>query len=131
MEADTQVQIFKLKNKGITMRDMAKFKQDKKQGLFVQSMRAGAKGLTTTVIDGAINRAVRRGRISKENARNCMLTWDKQLANRPQSLKWHLYAAAQLAEAAQFRRKGMVSHARYTIQSAKFAIKAAAHNVLH
>lgn len=113
------------------MRNMAKFKQDKKQGLLVQSIRAGAKGLTTTVINGAINRAMRRGRISKETARNCQSTWDKQLANRSQALKWHLYAAAQLEEAAQFRRKGMVSHARYTIQSAKFAIKAAASTVLH
>lgn len=113
------------------MRNMQKFTQDKKQGLFVQSVRAGAKGLTTTVIDGAISRAMRRGRISQETAKKCMLTWDKQLANRPQTLKWHLYAAAQLQEAAQFRRKGMISHARYTIQSAKFAIKAAANNVLH
>lgn len=113
------------------MRNMEKFKKDKKEGLFVKSMRAGAKGLTTTVINGAINRAVRRGRISKETARNCMLTWDKSLASRPQTLKWHLYASAQLIEAAQFRRKGMFSHARYTLQSAKVAIKAASHRILH
>jgi hypothetical protein len=110
---------------------MQKFTKDKKEGLFVKSMRAGAKGQTTTIIDGAINRAVRRGRISKETARNCMNTWHQDLANRPQNLKWHLYAAAQLAEAAQFRRKGMIAHARYTLQSAKLAIKASSNTVLH
>ena len=106
------------------MRDMAKFNRDQEQGLMVKSMRAGAKGLTTTEIDRAILRAMRRGRIDKTTARSCMDSWADQLTNRPQSVKWSQYASAQLNEVAMFRKNKKFGYARYTLNSVKKALEA-------
>ena len=104
---------------------MTKFNRDQKQGLFVKSMNAGSKGLTTTVINSAILRAMRRGKITKTTARNCMQSWADEITKRPQSVKWSQYASAQLNEVAMFRKNKKFGYARYTLNSVKKALEAA------
>lgn len=90
-------------------------------GLLTKHLRAGARGLTTTVINGAILRALRRGRISHGTARTCMHDWPAQMAQRPQWLKWSHYAAAELLEVSRLRRSGRLADARIVLGSVQRA----------
>ncbi len=73
-------------------------------------------------IDGAINRAVRRGRITKEQARNLMHSWVLHMATRPRTVKYHCWGADMLNRAAVARRSGSKILARHMLADAHFAI---------
>lgn len=103
------------------MRDLKKFKQDEKNGLFMKRVKAGTKGLTTTMVSSAISRAVRRGRISKDTAKRCSSNWSHELCNRPKSLIWSLVATTQLLEVAKLRKQGKVELAKIVLKEVKNA----------
>jgi hypothetical protein len=104
------------------MRDMRKFKQDEQNGLFIKSMRAGEKGLTTTIVASTISRALRRHRITKDVARRASVHWAHEQCNRPKSQIWSLVANDQLLEVARLRKQGKVSLAKVVLKNARDAI---------
>lgn len=101
---------------------MEKFELDRERGLVAQRTRAGGRGLTTTVVHGAVARAMRRGRISSDTARLCMGTWHIDLANRTGPQVWRHVASAALLEVAQLRRRGQYGLARVVLGNVRGAL---------
>jgi hypothetical protein len=64
---------------------------------------------------------MRRGRITQETARRCAQNWVHDLNARPKNLVWSRVASRQLLEAAILRRRGLYSHARYTLNTVRIA----------
>jgi hypothetical protein len=112
-------------NKGATMRNSEKVKKDQERGLMVKKMRSAAKYSPNTAINNAILRAARRNRISPDTANRCLQTWNKELAARPASVMWNLYAASQLLEVAKRRKQGNLASAKIVLCDAKVAIRTA------
>lgn len=104
------------------MSNIKKFQADKKQGLFIKSMRSGAKGLTRNIVESAILRAMRRGRITKTVAKNCMSNWPKQMSNQNKEHKWGIIALNQLKEVANHRRRGQFDLAHIVLKDVKTSI---------
>lgn len=73
-------------------------------------------------INAAINRAVRRGRITRTQALNLMHSWVLHLARRPRAVKYRCWAADMLNHAAAARRSGSKILARHMLADAHFAI---------
>lgn len=97
--------------------------RDRLHGLQAQRTATRRKGFTSSDMQYAIIRAMRRGRIDKTTARRCMEVWPQQLAERPTWLKWQHYATAQLLEVARCRRSGHLSEARRTLSMVRDALK--------
>jgi len=112
-------------DKGATMRNSEKVKNDQERGLIIKKMRSAAKYSPNTVINNAILRAARRNRISPDTANRCLHTWDKELAARPASLLWNLYASSQLLEVAKRRKQGHLASAKIVLCDVKFALRTA------
>lgn len=73
-------------------------------------------------IDAAINRAARRGRITRQQARSCMHAWPALLIARKAEVKRHCWAVSLLNEAAARRRAGDKGGSRYMRLAANMAI---------
>lgn len=80
------------------------------------------KFFESDVINAAINRAARRGRITKEQARRCMRAWPALLIARKAKVKRHCWAVSLLNEAAARRRAGDKGGSRYMRLAANMAI---------
>lgn len=80
------------------------------------------KPFESDVTNAAINRAVRRGRITKQVARHCMSVWPVMLAVRDKAVKCHCWGADMLNRAGAARRAGQKILARQLLADARFAI---------
>lgn len=79
---------------------------------FKQQFRPGKRYTEGDRINSSILRAMKKGKLSKDAARNCMHAWPAMRAARAKAVVWHTVAIAELARVARVRRTGQYSLAK-------------------